>query len=78
MTGLTAAAIANITSRLLRHRLILKAGTTRGMRGQPATKFVINPQSCYSPGLNVDRDHITLVLVDFAGSVRRAARSDLR
>ena len=75
MTGLTTASIANITNRLLRHRLILKAGTTRGARGQPATKFVINPDSCYSLGLNVDRDHITLVLVDFAGTVRaRASR----
>ena len=31
---------------------------------------MINPDSCYSLGLNVDRDHITLVLVDFAGRVR--------
>lgn len=70
MTGLTAAAIANITKRLLRERMILEAGTTRGTRGQPATKLVINPDSCYSLGLNIDRDHITLVVVDFAGRVR--------
>lgn len=69
-TGLTAAAIANITKRLLHDRLILEAGTTRGTRGQPATKLVINPDSCYSLGLNIDRDHITLVVVDFAGRVR--------
>jgi predicted NBD/HSP70 family sugar kinase len=69
-TGLTAAAIANITKRLLHDRLVLEAGTTRGARGQPATKLVINPDSCYSLGLNIDRDHITLVLVDFAGRVR--------
>jgi predicted NBD/HSP70 family sugar kinase len=69
-TGLTAAAIANITKRLLQDRLVLEAGTTRGARGQPATKLVINPDSCYSLGLNIDRDHITLVVVDFAGRVR--------
>ena len=69
-TGLTAAAIANITKRLLHDGLVLEAGTTRGARGQPATKLVINPDSCYSLGLNIDRDHITLVLVDFAGRVR--------
>jgi hypothetical protein len=56
---LTAAAIAIITSRLLRERLILKAGRTRDSRSQPATKLVINPDGCYSMGLNVDRDHIT-------------------
>jgi predicted NBD/HSP70 family sugar kinase len=70
MTGLTPAAIANITKRLLRDRLILEAGTTRGMRGQPATKLIINLDGCYSLGLNIDRDHITLVAVDFAGRVR--------
>lgn len=70
MTGLTAAAIANITNRLLRQRLIVRAGTLRGGRGQPAVKFAINPNSCYALGLNVDRDHITLVLADFAGRVR--------
>ena len=70
MTGLTPAAIANITNRLLRQRLIVKSGTVRGGRGQPAVKLSIHPGSCYSLGLHIDRDHITLVLVDFAGKVR--------
>ena len=69
-TGLTAAAIGNITNRLLRDRLILAVGTVRGGRGQPATKLIINQDGCYSMGLNVDRDHITLVVVDFSGRVR--------
>lgn len=70
MTGLTAAAIANITKRLRKDGLILEAGQLRGARGQPATKLVINPGSCFSVGLNVDRDHITLVVLDFVGKVR--------
>jgi predicted NBD/HSP70 family sugar kinase len=78
MTGLTAAAITKITDRLLKHRLILKAGTIRGARGQPATKLVINPDGCYSMGLNVDRDHITLVLVDFAGRVRARSSREVK
>lgn len=78
MTGLTAAAIANITKRLLRLRLILEAGTTRGLRGQPATKLVINPGCCFSMGLNVDRDHITLVVVDFAGTVRARSSREVK
>ena len=78
MTGLTAAAIANITKRLLRLRLILEAGTTRGMRGQPATKLIINPNCCFSMGLNVDRDHITLVVVDFAGVVRARSSHEVK
>ena len=74
-TGLTSAAIANITNRLLRDELILKAGRLHGARGQPASNFVINPDSCFSVGLNVDRDHVTLVVLDFVGKVRgRASR----
>jgi predicted NBD/HSP70 family sugar kinase len=76
-TGLTPAAIANITNRLLNDRLILRAGRLRGARGQPATKFVINPDSCFSIGLNVDRDHITLVVLDFVGQVRARASREI-
>ena len=47
-TGLTSAAIANITNRLLKDRLILAAGRMLGGRGQPATKLVVNPDSCFS------------------------------
>jgi predicted NBD/HSP70 family sugar kinase len=77
MTGLTAAAIANITRRLLRDRLILEAGTIQGNRGQPATKLIVNLDSCYSLGLNIDRDHITLVVVDFAGRVRARSSQEV-
>jgi predicted NBD/HSP70 family sugar kinase len=76
-TGLTPAAIANITRRLLKDRLILTAGRRRGGRGQPATKLVVNPDSCFSIGLNVDRDHITLVLLDFAGRVHARASREI-
>jgi predicted NBD/HSP70 family sugar kinase len=70
VTGLTAPAIANITKRLLNDGLIMEGGRHRGARGQPATKLVINPDACYSVGINIDRDHITLVVVDFVGRVR--------
>jgi predicted NBD/HSP70 family sugar kinase len=70
ITGLTAPAIANITKRLLVENLIQEAGRRRGGRGQPATKLVINPDSWFSIGLNVDRDHITMVVLDFEGQVR--------
>lgn len=67
ITGLTAPAIANITKRLLQDGLIEEAGRLRGGRGQPPTKLVIRHDACYSVGINIDRDHITIVLVDFAG-----------
>jgi len=77
ITGLTAPAIANITKRLLTDKLILEAGRRRGGRGQPATKLVINPDAWFSLGLNVDRDHITLVVLDFEGRVRARASTEM-
>ena len=70
LTGLTAPAIANITKRLLNEGMILKAGRQLGGRGQPATKLVVNPDGAFSIGLNIDRDHIAIVALDFVGNVR--------
>ena len=77
ITGLTPPAIANITKRLLHDDLILEAGHRRGGRGQPATKLIINPDSCFSVGINVDRDHITLVVLGFDGQVRARASREI-
>ena len=77
-TGLTPGAIANITNRLLKEQLILKAGRAHGARGQPATKFIINPDSCFAIGLNVDRDHVTVVVLDFVGKIRARASREIR
>ncbi len=77
ITGLTPPAIANITKRLLNEGLIQDAGQRRGGRGQPATRLVINPDSLFSIGLNVDRDHITMVVLDFEGQVRARASREI-
>lgn len=77
MTGLTAPTIANITKRLLDENLIVEAGKMQGERGQPAMKLAVNPDGCFSIGLNIDRDHITLVLLDFAGQVRAKATREI-
>ena len=78
ITGLTAPAIANITKRLRAEGLIAEAGRRRGLRGQPPTKLVINPDACYAIGINLDRDHITIVLVNFIGETvaRRALEAE--
>ena len=73
LTGLTAPAIANITKRLLDDGMILKAGRQLGGRGQPATKLVVNADGAFSIGLNIDRDHIAIVALDFVGRVRARA-----
>jgi predicted NBD/HSP70 family sugar kinase len=70
MTNLSAPTIANITGRLFDSELILDAGRRFGGRGQPATRLRINPEGCFALGLNIDRDHVTLVSLDLAGKVR--------
>ncbi len=78
ITGLTAPAIANISKRLLNDNLIKEAGRQRGARGQPPVKLVINPDGCFSIGVNVDRDHITLVVLDFEGKVRARSSREIQ
>ncbi|WP_375271202.1 ROK family protein [Sphingomonas sp.] len=70
VTGLTPATINNITNRLLDEGLLERAGQRRGGRGQPATRLVIAAGGAFSIGINIDRDHLTLVAVDFEGAVR--------
>ncbi len=75
LTGLTAPAINNITRRLLQDGLIVGRGRVKGGRGQPPTLFSINSDGCFSIGVNIDRDHITIAVLDLIGNVR--ARSTL-
>jgi predicted NBD/HSP70 family sugar kinase len=75
--GLTAQTIANITKRLLADGLIVEAGRVQGQRGQPAMRLEINPDGAYAFGLNIDRDHVTLVAVDFLGRVRARAGKEV-
>ena len=69
-TGLTTAAIANITGKLAHAGLIRIAGRRIGGRGQPALKLTIEPDGAFGIGINIDRDHLTLVTLDLAGEVR--------
>ena len=77
ITGLTAPSIANITKRLAAEGLIEDVGQRRGGRGQPATNLAVNKAACYALGVNIDRDHITIVLVNFAGEVMAQATRDI-
>lgn len=76
ITGLTAPAISNITRRLLDEGLVVESGRRRGGRGQPATRLQVVPGARHAIGLNIDRDHISLVVVDFVGKVLARATRD--
>jgi len=75
-TGLTAPAVANITRRLIQLGLVAEAGKRHGARGQPATKLVIDPDGCFSLGVNIDRDHIAVLVLDLSGRVRARASQE--
>jgi predicted NBD/HSP70 family sugar kinase len=77
ISGLTPPAVANITRRLLEDGLILEAGRVQGARGQPAMNLTINPDGCLSIGVNIDRDHITVVMLDLLGAVRARASQEI-
>jgi predicted NBD/HSP70 family sugar kinase len=77
ITGLTPPAVANITKRLLDDGVILEAGRVQGARGQPAMNLTINPDGCLSIGVNIDRDHITIVMLDLLGAVRARASQEI-
>ncbi len=69
-TELTAQTVSNITRELLEMGLIYEAERRRDKRGAPSIMLVINPDGAYSIGLDLDRDHLTALLVDFAGQIR--------
>jgi predicted NBD/HSP70 family sugar kinase len=77
LTGLTAPAVANITKRLLADRLIYEDGQVRKGRGQPAIIYRVNKDACFSIGINIDRDHIAIVIVNFVGDVVARRTVDL-
>jgi predicted NBD/HSP70 family sugar kinase len=69
-SGLTKPGIARIVDRLLDEGLIMEARRRHGLRGQPAIEIEINPEGCFSIGVDIDRDHLTILAVDATGSVR--------
>ncbi|HWA00404.1 MAG TPA: ROK family transcriptional regulator [Caulobacterales bacterium] len=77
MTGLTAPTIANITKRLQTQGLIAEAGRLQGARGQPAMQLTVNPDGAFSVGVNIDRDHMTVVALDLEGRVRARASQEV-
>lgn len=70
MTGLTKPTIVNVSRQLLQAGLIVEAERATRGRGQPAWVLELNPDGAYSAGLNIDRDHLTLVALDLSGQIR--------
>ena len=76
ITGLTHASVINISRRLIADGIVLDLGKTIGAKGQPAMRLAVNPDGAYALGLNIDREHMTLVVMDLAGKVRERFYTD--
>ncbi|MFK0164948.1 ROK family protein [Rhizobium sp. NPDC090279] len=77
-TGFTKPAIARIVDRLLDEGLIIEARRRHGLRGQPAIELEINPDAFFAIGINIDRDHLTILAVDAVGNVRARVHHEKR
>lgn len=76
LTGLAKPTIAGIVKSLVRSELVSETGRIYGGRGQPAVHLEANPEGCYSIGLHVDEDQLSLIVIDALGhSVRRSTTS---
>jgi len=69
-TELSVQTISNLVKELLALRLVQEGGRRSEGRGAPSTTLMLNPDGAYAIGLDLDRDHLTAVLVDLAGNVR--------
>ncbi|WP_433571439.1 ROK family protein [Streptomyces sp. CA-251247] len=78
-TGLTPQAVSKITARLRASGLVAEAGYRASTGGKPRTVLRLVPPAAHAVGLHLDRDELTVVLLDLAGVLvgRRVVPLDL-
>ncbi len=76
-TELTAQTVSNLVRELLAFGLIYEAERRQEGRGAPSTALALNPDGAFALGLDLDRDHLTGVLVDLVGVVRQRVQIQL-
>ena len=76
-TGLTPQGVSKITARLREQGLVTEAGRRASTGGKPRTVLRLVPDAGYAVGLHLDRDELTAVLVDLAGTVVAERRAPL-
>ncbi|MYS11430.1 ROK family protein [Streptomyces sp. SID6041] len=78
-TALTPQAVSKITARLRSEGLATEAGHRASTGGKPRTVLRLVPTAGYAVGVHLDRDELTTLLTDLAGTVaaRRTRALDL-
>ena len=74
LTGLSAQTVSVIMRQLEADGLVLKRDPQRGRVGQPSVPFKLDPDGAFALGLKIGRRSSDMVLLDFAGAVRREIR----
>jgi predicted NBD/HSP70 family sugar kinase len=78
LTHLTAQTVSLISKRLEADALLLRGTPQRGKVGQPAVPLSLNPDGAFAVGIKIGRRSVDVLLVDFAGAVRRRWTLDYR
>jgi predicted NBD/HSP70 family sugar kinase len=76
-TELTVQTVSNLVKELLSKNWILEADRVQSGRGAPSVTLALNPEGAFAIGLDLDRDHLTGVLLDLSGTVRQRVHFDL-
>jgi predicted NBD/HSP70 family sugar kinase len=76
MTGLAPQTASAIVADLEDSGLILRGDVLRGRRGQPATPLSLNHAAGYTIGVEVNWDHVEIVLVDYGANELARYRRD--
>ncbi|MFC9324132.1 ROK family protein [Kitasatospora sp. NPDC057015] len=69
-TGLTPQAVGKIVTRLLTDGTVEEAGQAASTGGKPRTLLRLRPDAGCAVGVHLDRDELTVLLVDLAGRPR--------
>ncbi|MFD3335175.1 ROK family protein [Streptomyces sp. NPDC058700] len=76
-TGLTPQAVSKITARLRAESLVAEAGRRASTGGKPRTVLRLVASAGYAVGVHLDRDELTTLLTDLAGTVVTRRRRGL-
>ncbi|MFI2734508.1 ROK family protein [Streptomyces sp. NPDC018711] len=76
-TGLTPQAVSKITARLRAEGLAAEAGHRASTGGKPRTVLRLAPSAAYAVGVHLDRDELTSLLTDLAGTPLEVRRRPL-
>lgn len=77
-TRLTAQTVTNITKKLMQGNLITEGDRVQEGRGAPSILLSLNKDAAFSIGIDLDKDHLTGVLIDLDGNMRQRIEQNVK